>query len=244
MRIVFWNIMHGGGSRAGAIVEQILDWNPDIVSLAEFRGTAPSRSIAKELHDAGYPHQMSAVNAEEPGWNAVFLASRYEITSIQLDGAPEPELYWLVAKVKTEPEIHVCVLHAPWSIFLGRLEFYESLLKVAENWMLGPGLIIGDTNAGISGLDDETENSVEYNDTFMIPLSDFGWRDVYRVFQPAADTPTWYSPYGNGYRLDQAFANQELQPIVTSCDYDWGDSDRCGKLSDHAAILLDLELPS
>ena len=46
MRIVFWNIMHGGGSRAGAIIEQILDWSPEIVALAEFRGTAAKSDLS------------------------------------------------------------------------------------------------------------------------------------------------------------------------------------------------------
>ena len=50
--------MHGGGRRAGKIVEQIKAWNPDIVAFAEFRGTSPSKSIAKNLSDAGYKHQL------------------------------------------------------------------------------------------------------------------------------------------------------------------------------------------
>jgi len=66
MRIVFWNIMHGGGSRAGAIIEQILEWSPEIVALAEFRGTQPSGSIKESLHSAGLVHQLSTVNADEP----------------------------------------------------------------------------------------------------------------------------------------------------------------------------------
>ena len=65
-RIVFWNIKHGGGSRAGKITEQILAWRPDIVALAEFRGTAPSRSIAQDLRAAGYVHQLTTVDAAEP----------------------------------------------------------------------------------------------------------------------------------------------------------------------------------
>ena len=52
IRLVFWNIRHGGGRRAEKIVEQIKEWNPDIVALAEFRGTPPSASIAKCLSDA------------------------------------------------------------------------------------------------------------------------------------------------------------------------------------------------
>ncbi|MCY3781529.1 MAG: hypothetical protein OXG78_14540 [Chloroflexi bacterium] len=245
MRILFWNIKHGGGSRAGNIVEQILEWNPDIIALAEFRGTAPSQSIVQRLFDEGYEHQVSAVNADEPTWNAVFLASRFKLNHVaqSLPEVPYGDLYWLLAKVETDPVIHVGVMHAPWSIYLGRLEYYAALLNVTRDWQLGRGVIIGDTNAGISGLDEETENSVEYNESFMKPMSSLGWHDIYRSFHPNANTPTWYSPYGNGYRLDQAFVNAELQPCVTSCTYDWGKNAESGGLSDHAAILLDLNLP-
>lgn len=242
MRILFWNIMHGGGKRAGAIVNQILDWQPDIVALAEFRGTAPSRSIAGNLRDAGFIHQLSTVCADEPKWNALFLASRNELTRVRVEGAPMPDSYWLLAYASTEPTIHLGVVHAPWSIYLGRLEYYRALLKVATDWQLGPGILIGDTNTGLTGLDEETNNSMDYKDTFMNPIQDLGWRDMFRAFHPDLDAPTWFSRPEFGYRLDQAFVNAELQPTVNACNYDWGPVAERGKLSDHAALLLDIGL--
>jgi len=243
-RIVFWNIQHGGGSRAEGIVAQILAWDPDIVALAEFRGTAPSQSIAQRLADAGYEHQLSAVNEDEPTWNAVFLASRFKLNHVaqSFPEVPYGDLYWLLANVDAAPRMHVGVVHAPLSIHLGRLEYCKALLHVARKWRLGPGAFIGDMNSGVTGLDEETENSVEYHKSVVKPLEDIGWQDVFRVFHPDANTRTWYSPYGNGFRLDQTFVNRELRPSVTSCEYDWGENVESGKLSDHAAILLDLNL--
>ena len=58
-------------ARASGIVEQILAWNPDIVSLAEFRGTAPSKFIAQCLFDAGFEHQLTTVDPDQPAWNAL-----------------------------------------------------------------------------------------------------------------------------------------------------------------------------
>ena len=233
--------MSGGGRRAGKIIEQVIEWNPDIVALAEFRGTAPSRSIAKRLDDAGYIHQFLTVLDDEPKWNALFLASRNELTRVQIEGAPEPELYWLLAKVEADHSFHVGVFHAPyWS--RGRAPFYEAMLKGARDWQLGPGLFIGDTNSAITGLDEETYSSEQYDETLIEPLKKAGWIDPFRVFHPDVCAPTWYSPHGNGYRIDQAFVNAELQPRVTSCEYDWGNSKTFGKLSDHAALLLNLKL--
>ena len=241
-RIVFWNIRHGGGRRVGKIADQILDWNTDIVALAEFRGTAPSQTIARRLSIAGYEHQLTTVNPEETAWNALCLASRFKLTQVCLQGAPEPNLYWLLAKVAAELPFHVGVAHAPWSINLGRLEYYAALVKVAENWQFGPGVIIGDTNTGITGLDEETEDSACFHEAVTKPLDIEGWRDMFRRFHSDADAPTWYSNAGNGRRLDQAFANAELQPYVTSCAYDWGRAYAETKLSDHAALLLDIDL--
>ncbi len=126
---------------------------------------------------------------------------------------------------------------------MGRLEYYDALLNVTRNWRAGPGVVIGDMNTGIDGRDNETENSEEYHETVMRPMAAAGWHDAFRALHPEADAPTWYSPANNGYRLDQALVNSELGEKVTSCDYAWGRREEHNKLSDHAAILLDLMLP-
>lgn len=244
-RILFWNIRHGGGRRADKIVEQIIEWNPDVVTLAEFRGTAPSNSIAKCMFDCGYEHQLATISPDEPAWNALFLASRYELTNVDVRGTPETELYWLLAKVKTDPALHIGVIHVPLEKYLPGfwLEYRKALLNIARNWKLGPSLFVGDMNSAISGLDEETEYSQGYKESFMNPMESLGWRDIFRAFHPAADAPTWVSHIGRGFRLDQAFVNDELQAHVMSCMYDWGRAWERKQLSDHAAILLDLKLP-
>jgi len=243
-RIVFWNIMHGGGSRAGKIAEQILEWNPDIVALAEFRGTAPSQSIARRLSNAGYVHQLTTINREEPAWNALFLASQYDLNNVRVQGEPETDLYWLHAKVKSDPALHIGVIHVPLDKYQPGfwLEYRRSLLNIARDWRLGPALFAGDMNSAISSLDEETEYSQGYKESFMNPLGNLGWVDPFRVLHPNANAPTWISRMGRGFRLDQAFVNSELQIRVASCSYDWGKEAEPGDLSDHAAILLDLDL--
>ena len=117
------------------------------------------------------------------------------------------------------------------------LEYRQSLLNLASDWDLGPCLFVGDMNSGIGSLDEETEYSQGYKDTFMFPLERLGWRDPFRMLHPTVDAPTWISRIGRGFRLDQAFVNQELQARVTGCRYDWGRTWRDQKLSDHAALI-------
>ncbi len=239
-RIVFWNIWHGGGYRAEMIAEQLSAWNPDIVALAEFRGTQPSQSIAQRLHDAGLVHQLSTVNEEEPTWNSLLLASRYETKKVQIEGAPKPDNLWLLAKAEAEPALHIGVILVP----LGNqwYDYLDALVNVAIGWPKGPGVIIGDTNCALTGLDEDTADSADFKDRFVAPLAKAGWRDAFRAMHPQENAPTWYSSYGNGFRLDHAYMNVALQRCLTSCNYDWGRKLEGKKLSDHAAILLDLDL--
>ena len=241
MRILFWNIKHGGGSRAGRIVEQILEWNPDIVALAEFRGTQPSRSIAKSLYDEGYIHQLSTIFDDEPSWNALFVASRFEVSKVCLEGAPRPDYLWMLIKLRARPSLHIGVILVP----LGNqwYEYLDALVGVAKDWQLGAGVIIGDTNCALTGRDEDTEYSDDFRDRFITPLIELGWRDVFRSFHPQLDAPTWYSSYGNGFRLDHVYVNAMLQEYISSCEYEWGRAWERKKLSDHAAILLDLKFP-
>lgn len=239
-RILFWNIMHGGGSRACKIAEQISAWRPDIVSLSEFRGTPDSRSIAQCLDEAGYIHQLTTVPDDSPRWNALFLAARVPIARVSLPAAPEPDYLWLLAKIATEPAFHVGVVHMP----LGDswYPYTRALLNLVRDWQLGGGVIIGDTNCGLSCRDEDTSSSADAREKLIEPMNALNWRDVFRDFHPKVDAPTWYSSYRNGFRLDRAYVSPALQPRVVSCRYDWGRPRQSKKLSDHAAILLDLKL--
>ena len=77
MRIVSWNIRAGGGKRAAGILTQLLAWQPEIIGLSEFHGTAASQWLASELNLAGYCYQLSSINSKLPAKNALLLASRY-----------------------------------------------------------------------------------------------------------------------------------------------------------------------
>ena len=180
---------------------------------------------------------------EEPTWNALLLASRFRAgESLAAKSAPEPYYLWLQGKVKSERTFHIGVMLAP----LGDqwYEFFDAIVKVTADGQLDPGIIIGDTNCALTGLDEDTEYSADFKDRFVAALAERGWRDMFRAFHPQVDAPTWYSSYGNGFRLDHAYVNAALQPFVKSCVYDWGRAWNDKKLSDHAAILLELDLPS
>jgi exonuclease III len=247
MRIVSWNIRAGGGQRILEIGRQLQEWQPDIVALSEFRATLPSERLAGLLGEAGLVHQLTTANKERHATNALLLASRFPLKQIWLQTAPQETTRWLLAQIATTPAFAVGVMHIPNYVSGRKHPFHEAVLAVVNQWLLGPGLLIGDTNSGLPGLDEETKVFGRREESWFQSLAIKGWVDIFRHLKGQERIYTWYSPNGgNGFRIDQAFVNQHLLRYVADVGYEWGksgvDMSRREALSDHAAIIIDFEL--
>ncbi|MBZ0171544.1 MAG: hypothetical protein K8E66_04120, partial [Phycisphaerales bacterium] len=68
MKLLTWNILHGGGpERLCWIALALLDWAPDVIALTEFRARRGG-SLRGVLADHGWPHQaLSEAAASENG---------------------------------------------------------------------------------------------------------------------------------------------------------------------------------
>ncbi|MEZ4659480.1 MAG: endonuclease/exonuclease/phosphatase family protein [Caldilineaceae bacterium] len=247
MRIVSWNIRSGGGRRVDAIADQIVRWRADVAALCEFRGTPPSQQLAQRLGNAGLRHQLSTADPDQRARNALLLASRFPLTAVNLPQAPTEPARWLLAHIAAPMPFHMGVMHVPNFVTKRKFPFHDAVLDVAEVWPWGPALFIGDTNTGLSGIDDETRVFTQREEAWMHRLEELAWCDVFRKLHGEKRVYTWYSPNGgNGFRLDQAFVNPQLVTRVTAMHYVWGEAHKPQKqkrrdaLSDHAAILLDL----
>ena len=247
MRIVAWNIRAGGGRRVADIARQLERWQPDVVTLSEFRGTPPSQQLAHDLAELGLGHQLLATNPDRPAVNGLLLASRYPLRPLELPHAPQEPQRWLLAEVATVKPFWLGSMHIP-NYVTGRKQLYhQAVLTVVETWELGPALVIGDTNSGLPNLDEETRVFGPQEAGWLRALHEYGWLDAFRHHKGEERVFTWYSPNGgNGFRLDQAFINADLIQHVSDIGYAWGktadSNQRRDALSDHAAILLDLDL--
>jgi len=241
-RIVFWNIMHGGGKRANTIVNQLMAWQPNLIALAEFRATPASRLIAENLFHLGFNYQLTTTTDKLRAQNGLLLASQTELESVIMRGMPKPSHRWLLANIQTKRPFHIGVMHIPNMHTKLKVPYHKSVLRLARNWKLGEALFIGDTNSGLPDIDEESPAFTKTEATFMNGLDKANWKDMFRVLHGDKRDYTWYSPNGkNGFRLDQAFVNVELQARIASFQYVWGDAGEHNQLSDHAAILLDLK---
>ncbi|HWO73803.1 MAG TPA: endonuclease/exonuclease/phosphatase family protein [Dehalococcoidia bacterium] len=247
MRLVSWNIRAGGGSRVPAILDQIARWSPDLVAICEFRATPASHTLAASLREMGFVSQLSTADPVLPARNGLLLASRLLLRRLLLRRAPTEPGRWLLASVQARRPFSLGVMHLPNMVTGRKLGFMDAVAEVVGSWRRGPGLLIGDTNCGWPGLDEETPVFGPRTAAWLDGLHARGWQDAFRYFYPQERVYTWYSPNaGNGFRLDQAFVNRSMLPRLRAARYEWGQpamdcETRRDALSDHAALILEIE---
>ena len=244
MRVVAWNIRAGGGKRAGAIARQIARWTPDLVALSEFRATPPSCALALALAARGLCHQLTTANPREPGTNALLVAARWPLRRMRLGAAPGEPHRWLAAVVDAPAPLVIGAMHVPNRVTGRKYPYLDAVLTCARGWTRGAALLVGDTNSGRRGLDEEVPVFSAREEGWIDGLSACGWRDAFRHLRAGERAYTWYSPNGgNGFRIDQAFVNAALLARLKEAAYVWGGPRRGRRsaLSDHAALLIDLD---
>ncbi len=247
MRIVAWNIRAGGGRRAEAIARQLQRWAPDVVALSEFRATAPSCALAAALAAGGLNHQLTTADRRLPGTNALLVAARWPLRRIRLRGEPREPCRWVAVTIDACPPLVLGAMHAPNRVSRRKYPFLDAVLTCARRWRLGPALLVGDTNSGRRGIDEQVRAFNAREEGWIDALAGCGWSDGFRHLRADVRAYTWYSPNGrNGFRIDQAFVNAALLARMKAVAYVWGGAPRRGRrdrLSDHAALLVDLVDP-
>jgi exonuclease III len=137
-------------------------------------------------------------------------------------------------------------MHVPNRVTGRKWAYHAAVLALARGWRRGPALLVGDTNSGRPGLDEEVPVFDAREGGWIEALEAAGWRDAFRHLHGAAREYTWYSPNGaNGFRLDQAFLNPAMLPRLRGVSHAWGRA-RPGRrptpeLSDHAALIVEVE---
>ena len=244
MRIVAWNIRAGGGRRVGAIGRQIERWGADVVGLSEFRITPPGRGLMTALVATGLHYQLTTAHPRRPASNALLVAARWPLRRVRLGGGPGEPGRWIVVEVAGPLPFVLGVMHVPNRVSGRKYPFLDAVLRCAHRWQLGPALLVGDTNSGRRGIDEEVPSFNRREEGWIDALAECGWLDAFRHLRADTRAYTWYSPNGrNGFRIDQAFVNAPLLARLKDAAYVWGGAARRRRrdvLSDHAALVLDL----
>ncbi len=240
MRLVCWNILHGGGPRRTPLIAlRLCDLSPDLVVLTEFRRTTGGQ-IAGVLHDCGLVHQ--ATTGPAAGRNGVFIAARTPL----VPGEPGPAAWasnrWLDVWM---PEVGVWLtgVHAPDAhrSDAGRLQrqaaFWQHVVRTCRARRDGCHLVAGDLNAGRHGLDEAGRSFT--GPAFLGRLASMGYRDGYRLLSPRDRSPTWVSPAGSGFRIDAVWVSEAMSRGVRRAWHE-GPALDSGE-SDHAPVVVDFD---
>ncbi len=207
-----------------------------------------SQELKALLQSQGLTYQVDISDPLKPATNSLLFASRVRGRRVRHLRAPVDERRWLCVKLATPVPLWIGVLHVPNYVTGRQLKFRDAILSLAQNWRGGACLIVGDTNSGLPDIDEENPIFGRAEVEWFGALAASGWEDAFRALRGDERAYTWYSPNaGNGFRLDQAFANNEALPGVKDVEYIWGRTpsgkSRREALSDHAALLIELNVP-
>jgi len=247
MRLLSYNILHGGHQREEAIAAVIRHVDPDLVILQE----AERPDAINRIADLAGMQQFGARRGESLGFisrDAVALAAWHKprvsrhafLEVVPADGN------WRVFGV------HLAAVHAAWTE-QRRLFELRALLRSIDPDQHGPHVLVGDFNTVAPGeLFDPTRlparlralvwlsgGGVRYR-TIQTVL-DAGYRDAFRHLTPDSDGNSFPStdPY---VRLDYLFLPGDLLPRVTSCAVVRAAVARGA--SDHLPLVAELQSPS
>ena len=232
MRLLTWNLRHGGGARRMPwITLSLLEHEADVVVLTEFRRHVGGQ-IAGVLADHGLRYQ----HCTEPpkGCNGVLVAARSPVRAMGngrgegtgRDAWPAPMLAGhaeVLAKRLCPVEIpawglSVVGVHVPCDgTGLGREAVFGETVAIAKKRRTDSCVLIGDFNAGRHGVDEE---GATFTCTRLLgELATYGYLDAWRQLHPESREYTWFSHEGGGFRIDHAFISAPLGQRLTGCKY-------------------------
>lgn len=225
LKILSWNIQQGGGRRVLQIIQQLVDFNPHIIVLSEFRNNKSGKLITSHLAKAKYTFQY--ITAASPNQNSVFIASKIE-------GSPR----YFRDYDEHFPDNVIALDFDAFSLYGMYLPHKKKHilfdLLIEECQRDRPTIMVGDFNTGKNFID-QKKSSFWYTDK-LAKLEELGMTDAFRHIHGDVREYSWYSHQGNGYRYDHTYVSEALLPVISACYYlhDW----RENGLSDHSPMML------
>jgi exodeoxyribonuclease-3 len=232
MRILSWNIRHGGGQRLDRIASALERHSPDIIVLIEFRA-GPGLVLRERLGRGGWVHQHASVN--EGKANGLLLASRVPFAASDAIAGPDPTRF--LAVLLPEAGFGLWAAHVPgWTDGAvpgeAKTRYWDGLLGIAAA-QTEPTLLIGDLNTGRHEID-EARRTFNLSDRFE-RLSE-KWIDVWRHIHGDKREFTWFSRSANGFRLDHAFVTASMSARIGKVEY--SHAEREEGISDHSPLVV------
>jgi exonuclease III len=256
VRLISWNVNKAAAERVRRQAAALAERRPDLVALQEVRGSTLA-VWREELRGVGLGHVACSLEgvAEALGdrrrsTGGVLLASRWPIDGVAAAVVPWPERVLAAAVDAPGGAVEVHVAYVP-NVATGPLvgnrwlkaETFEGLYRRLAGVAALPRVLCGDFNVPLREEPDGTivpfgrpGRAAEAELSILRGLADYDLADAFRAVRGyGAREFSWYSTFGNGFRLDHVFASQSLN--VRGCRY--LAALRVRGLSDHAAVEAD-----
>ena len=236
MKILSWNILHGGGKRAPEILNAIEKEQPDIVTLQEFRHGSGKQVLLDGLNAIGLDEQfVPETNSARD--NTVIVASSYSFQATVFPKDSELPARAVRAFFPDLAELNVVAAHLPQKT--KQPPYLNALNDLDKSFLKENSIIIGDLNSGIPFEDSETK-SFEHTYLFQQLLRN-GWVDAWRSRNKEKHEFTWISTkQKNGFRYDHALASDQLDQKVAYIQYNH--EVRLQGASDHSYLVVEIDL--
>lgn len=248
MRILSWNILHGGGQRTESIIDTIAEQQADIVLLQEFRHGKNGERICEDLRSLGLEQQF-APETRSARENSLLIASCFAFSGavfpqpavgISSDAKVSGKTHCVRAQFTALPstevgDLEIVSIHLPHKKL--QIPYFESLLDLDIQNNNRAALLIGDFNCGIPFEDSQTQSF--YATSWFQQLLRQGWTDSWRSRNPTAREFSWISSkHKNGYRYDHALSSSTLDKFIRDIAYEH--AVRETGYSDHSLLRIDL----
>jgi len=246
VRIIAWNLRHGGGTRGmPAITLTLLEHQVDIVILSEWRRRTGGQ-IAGVLYDHGLHHQAHTDPGD--GVNGVLIASRWAVhvrpPDAELPGQHARRarsLRYLEAEMPEIPLV-VAAAHVPCE-GPGRTAVLAAMIDTARRHRDGACIVMGDFNAWRGDRDASGQIfgvDRPIGELGLGRLAALGYVDAWRLKHPESREFTWFGHDGAGFRIDHALVSRSLSDRVRACEF--SHFERETGLSDHSLLMLDVDI--
>lgn len=233
MKIASLNIRHGGGRRVPKIIDWVGKIDADFVMFSEWRLNQSGTLLAGSMQDLGYSTQGIS---KGPLANGILIASRcsHMVSNITPEGALHGEIAF-----SASADIDLICCYFPQKH--EKKQFFhtviDSILKASD-----PTILIGDLNTGLNDIDLTMGATPFFCSKEFAELESLGdAQDLWRLSH-GKDAREWsWCSRKNGFRIDHAYGNNALFKAYSSifCGYDH--STRTEGITDHSAILVELE---
>ncbi len=243
MKVLTLNIANPAPAKAERQLAWLAERDDDVIVLTETGAGPGSVALVDALAFAGYATSWERPPAEERG---VLIASRLEVT----EASPRlPYLPWRArAVVLANSRIAVIGTYIPSrDASPTRTERKKRFMSELCGWLdvdtaTYDRLVLGDFNVVDRRDYPRYAFFQEWEYSFFDVLTSLGMADGFRLMNPASREYSWVDRTGSGYRYDHTFVDRAFTSAVSVCSY--LQETRHLQLSDHAAMVMDVDIPS